>query len=348
MKGLRNIEVKKVIRRSHWKKGMVGFLVACMMFSFAGCGSKSSADQMAYSYATSTESAPGAMADNGMAVMEEGIVEYEMTADEPMEMKAESVSRESADNVSTAMTERKLIKTVEMDVETQSFDELLESIQKQVTELGGYIENMNTYNGSAYSGYRSNRDANLTIRIPKENLDGFLNTVSGISNVVRRNESVKDITLNYVDLESHKDALKTEQTRLLELLEKAETVEDIITIEQRLSDVRYQLESMESQLRTYDNQVDYSTVYLYINEVEILTPVEEETIGERISSGFMESLDNIGEGFVEFGIWFVIHIPYLVLGAIFIAAFICLLLWLLKHSTKPPKTPKQTTKKEQE
>ena len=105
---------------------------------------------------------------------------------------------------------------------------------------------------------------------------------------------------------------------------------------------------MESQLRTYDNQVDYSTVYLYINEVEILTPVEEETIGERISSGFMESLDNIGEGFVEFGIWFVIHIPYLVLGAIFIAAFICLLLWLLKHSTKPPKTPKQTTKKEQE
>lgn len=348
MKGYNRIKVKNVIGRRNWKKGMVGFLVACMMFSFAGCGSKSSADQMSYSYANGTESAPGALADNGMAVTEEGAIEYEVAAEEPLEMKEESASQTDADSVSAPVTERKLIKTVEMDVETQSFDELLEAIQSQVTELDGYIENMNTYNGSAYSGYRGNRDANLTIRIPKENLDGFLNTVSGISNVVRRNESVKDITLTYVDLESHRDALKTEQSRLLELLEKAETVEDIITIEQRLSDVRYQLESMESQLRTYDNQVEYSTVYLYIGEVEVLTPVEEETVGERISSGFMESLDNIGEGFVEFGIWFVIHIPYLVLGAIFIAAFICLLLWLIKHSTKPPKAPKQTTKKEQE
>mgnify|MGYP002226154573 CR=1 FL=1 len=87
------------------------------------------------------------------------------------------------------------------------------------------------------------------------------------------------MTLTYVDLQSHRDALQTEQERLLQLLEQAESIEDIITIEQRLSDVRYQLESMESQLRSYDNQVDYSTVYLYIDEVEVYTPVEEETHG---------------------------------------------------------------------
>ena len=69
------------------------------------------------------------------------------------------------------------------------------------------------------------------------------------------------MTLQYVDLESHKKALTTEQDRLIELMEQAETVEDIITIEGRLSEVRYQLESMESQLRTYDNKIDYSTVY---------------------------------------------------------------------------------------
>ena len=90
---------------------------------------------------------------------------------------------------------------------------------------------------------------------------------------------------------------QTEQERLLQLLEQAESIEDIITIEQRLSDVRYQLESMESQLRSYDNQVDYSTVYLYIDEVEVYTPVEEETTWERISAGFMDSLKEYRRGY---------------------------------------------------
>ena len=52
-----------------------------------------------------------------------------------------------------------------------------------------------------------------------------------------------DVTLRYVDVDSHKKALETEQERLLALLEKAENVEDIITIENRLSDVRYELEN---------------------------------------------------------------------------------------------------------
>ena len=106
---------------------------------------------------------------------------------------------------------------------------------------------------------------------------------------------------------------------------RQESIEDIITIEQRLSDVRYQLESMESQLRSYDNQVDYSTVYLYIDEVEVYTPVEEETTWERISAGFMDSLKSIGEGIKEAAIWFVIHIPYLVIWAIVIVIIVLIL-----------------------
>ena len=108
----------------------------------------------------------------------------------------------------------------------------------------------------------------MTVRIPAQQLDAFLSSVSEVSNVISRNDSVSDVTLQYVDMESHKKALTAEQDRLLELLEQAESVEDIITIESRLSDVRYQIESMESQLRTLQNQVSYSTVYLDIQEVE--------------------------------------------------------------------------------
>ena len=162
-----------------------------------------------------------------------------------------------------------------------------------------------------------------------------------------RSENVQDVTLTYVDLQSHRDALRTEQERLLQLLEQAESVEDIITIEQRLSDVRYQLESMESQLRSYDNRVDYSTVYLYIDEVEVYTPVEEETVWERISTGFVDSLKNIGEGLKEAAIWFVIHIPYLVIWAIVIVIII-LILKKIKKRTKRIRAEEQKRKAEED
>lgn len=81
----------------------------------------------------------------------------------------------------------------------------------------------------------------------------------------------------------HKKALETEQERLLALLEKAENVEDIITIENRLSDVRYELENYESQIRLLDNQIDYSTVYVDISEVSRVTDTGKQGFFEEVA-----------------------------------------------------------------
>ena len=251
-----------------------------------------------------------------------GSMDYAVT-EEMMESGALSSGTEAAQ---IEETDRKLIKTVNMTVETKEFDAVLHSLNEQIKACGGYVENMNTYNGSIYDSWRSSRDASMTIRIPVENLETFLDTVTDISNVIRRSDKVEDVTLTYVDLQSHKEALQTEQTRLLELLEKAESVEDIITIEERLSGVRYQIESMESQLRTYDNKITYSTVNLEIEEVQELTPVEEETVWQRISGGFVESLHSVADGFVEFSIWLIVNSPFLVIWAVIIVAAI----WLLR------------------
>ena len=129
-----------------------------------------------------------------------------------------------------------------------------------------------------------------------------------------------------------KKTLQAENDRLLELMEKAESIEDIITIEQRLSNVRYQIESMEAQLRTYDNKVDYSTVHLDVSEVKELTPVHEETLWERISGGFMEDLEGIGNGALEIMVWLLVHIPTLVLWAVIIVLFIFWVRWYMKRS----------------
>lgn len=213
---------------------------------------------------------------------------------------------------------RKLIRNVNLEAETENFDELLKDVRRRTEQLGGYIEESYTYNGSSYSGNRL-RNANLTIRVPAEHLDEFLENVAQVSNVISRNESVTDVTLQYVDLESHKKALLAEQERLLALLEKAESIEDIIKLEERLSQVRYQLESMESQLRVLENQVSYSTVYLYINEVVKLTPVKEQNVWEKISTGFVNSLYDVGNTAADFGIGFLIDLPYLLVWVLIIA-----------------------------
>ena len=94
------------------------------------------------------------------------------------------------------------------------------------------------------------------------------------ANVTERSETATDVTLQYSDLESRKKTLTTEQERIWALLEKADTLEAVIALEERLSEIRYQLESMESQLKLYDNQVDYSTVSIHISEAVSYTHLD--------------------------------------------------------------------------
>ena len=157
----------------------------------------------------------------------------------------------TSDETSPAPVERKLIRNVSMNLETREFDALTKSISDAVTFFGGYMEQADVSGNSLYwSGERSSRYSNITARIPENKLDAFLTEVSRQGNVTYKNESVQDVTLQYTDITSRKKTLQMEQERLWELLEKAESVDAVIALEARLSEVRYQLESIESQLRT--------------------------------------------------------------------------------------------------
>ena len=228
-----------------------------------------------------------------------------------------------ASTAEAELTDRKLIKTVELDAETEDLDELLGALTQQVNQLGGYVENQRVYNGSAYSKYRS-RSASMTIRIPAEKLDAFVNHVEGSTNIVSHYSYIDDVTLTYVATESRVNALVAEEQRLLELLSQAETMSDLLEVEARLTDVRYELESVTSRLNVLKNQVSYSTVNLSIDEVVEYTPVEEETFWQRISGGFMDSLKGIGDGVVEVTVFVLANLPYLVLLAVCAVAVIFL------------------------
>lgn len=244
----------------------------------------------------------------------------------------------TSDETSPAPVERKLIRNVSMNLETREFDALTKSISDAVTFFGGYMEQADVSGNSLYwSGERSSRYSNITARIPENKLDAFLTEVSSQGNVTYKNESVQDITLQYTDITSRKKTLQMEQERLWELLEKAESVDAVIALEARLSEVRYQLESIESQLRALDNQIVYSTVYLSIQEVQVLTSTDPDTIPVRIQKGLSRSFNTLKISSVDFLVWFISSLPILAVFAVLV--FIAVI--ILKKPLKRRKTRKQ-------
>ena len=224
---------------------------------------------------------------------------------------------------------RKLIKTVQLTAETYEFDELIATVEQKVSSLGGYMEN-----ASIHTRYDDLKYGDFVIRIPVNKLDKFVTEFAEISNITDKDTSQKDVTLSYVDLESHKAALEAEEKSLLNLLENAASIEDIIALQNRLTDVRYQIESMESQLRTMDNLIEYATIDLYISEVETYTPIEEPGMGERISTGFKNSIDEVVEGFKNLIVFIVVNSPFFVILAVVVLVLALIIRWIVKFAIK--------------
>lgn len=278
------------------KTGTILLLAALLLSILSGCGSKSydaGSPMENYEYADAVAETMAASRDFALAV----------TAEE---------SGSGAENTADVLPEnRKWVITMNIDTETEDMDTALDSLNRQIRELNGYVQEQNIRNGSTYSSSRY-RSASLTVRIPAEQLDIFTSSLTEFTNVVSSSRSAEDITLSYVDTETRITALETERDRLLELMEQAETMSDLLEIESRLTDVNYELERYGSRLRTMDNQVSYATIYLSVREVKEYTPVAEQTLWEKISSGFLDSLKGLGNGIVNFFAWIVIKLPYLV------------------------------------
>ena len=305
------------------RKFLSALLALLLLLSLTACGSaKAPAENMAYDRAE-MDMAPAATAAPGLTT-------------------------ENKENGSTSSlpSDRKLIRTISMEAETEDLTVLSDTLTARIAALGGYVESKDLRNGSAYSGYYR-RTLSMTVRIPTEKADEFVAQVSENSNIVSSTESIDDVTLTYVDTESHVKALETEQERLLALLAKTDNLKDILTLEERLTKVRFELERYASRLRALDNQVTYATIQLSVLEVKEYTPVveEEPTVWQRVSQGFTRSLKDIGEGFTNFFVWFTVNSPYLLIWGAILAVVLLILRkrGILKAPARKRKAPKEPT-----
>lgn len=178
-------------------------------------------------------------------------------------------------------TDRKIIYTASVEMESTDFAGAQTAILAAVEQAGAYLESTDLW-GSAEDADRS---ARYTVRVPADNYRQLLAALSEAGSVLNQSESASDVTANYIDVEARLTALEAQRDRLNELANQAETTADLLEIESQLSDVQYELESYTRQLRALDGQIAYSTVNVTLREVATLTPTGI-TFPERLRDAF--------------------------------------------------------------
>ena len=211
----------------------------------------------------------------------------------------------------------KLIRRAYITIQTTEFDETVAALDELVLKYDGYYENASVYGGSYRNAY-ANRNGEYVIRIPSKDYNAFLTSTGDLGYVVRSEKSSEDVGERYYDTEARLKTQRTKQDRLLALLEKAETMEDIISLENALSDVEYQIEQLSSTLNRYDALIDYSTFTISLNEVAEVNEVVGETasLWERMCAGFVSSAKGLVNGAEDLIVWFSYNVFGLVIAAV--------------------------------
>ena len=213
---------------------------------------------------------------------------------------------EGTSSVLEPSVDRKIIYTGSISARTKNFDDDYDMIMDSVAQAGGYIENANVYGTEPEEWQDEGRRAEITLRVPSDKFDEFIDMLKGVGETTNSSVSGRDISLQYFDIETRLENLRIREERLQELLEKAASLEDIIELERELANVSYEIQSYEIEKRNYDSLIDFSQIYVSLQEVaeqaEIVAP--QETVGESMKNGFF----NVLNGLAVFGRWLLVAI----------------------------------------
>ena len=234
---------------------------------------------------------------------------YELSED-----MAPSQSYEAKSDTVDLKQNKKLIVTGNLNLETMNLDELLAKLNESINKYGAYIQDssINT------SGYRRIYEA--AIRIPAENYEEFVSGVKGNGNVTYYHENTKDITDTYTDLNAKLTSLKAQEERVLEFYKEAKTIDELMAVEERLSELRYEIDYIETQIKNYDLQVAYSTLYITVSETKEYTETSVSfwtRLGNSFTNGWTNFTSNVGDFVLDviYNIWTIIILVLVVFGA---------------------------------
>ena len=300
------------------KKGIAALLALLLLFSLVGCSAKSemATSDMAMEVPAEEPAAPEPDYNGWDTVTEES------AAEEPV---AAAGAELEAEPDAAAMAE-KIIYSANVSAETTEFDAAIAAIESMIAEAGGYIQSSNVSGDTRYNddGTTSvvNRYASYTVAVPSGKFEDFLSKSGTIGNVTSLSRSADNITSRYTDTEARIASLKVQEERLLAMMEGTGDLESLIALEQRLSEVTYEIESYQRDLNNWDRQVAYSTVSIDLREVSVYTPTVPvtRTFGEKLGDAFSDGWKSFVRGLQGLILALAELLPNLVLLAVIVLA----------------------------
>lgn len=290
------------MKTTAWKKRLALVLSVLLLVSLCACSANMSAGVVtettsAYnkgdSYGQNAATAPD---------LDAGWVESPMAE----ESGSDGSGTISAADVTTQND--KLIYSASLTLETTEFDSAAAALPQLAKQLGGYVQSSSLYQGSY--GYNGSRSASYVLRIPAEQYQAFLDAAGQMAHLTSQNEWVDNVSEEYYDIEARLETLEAKRERLLALLDKAEDIESMITVENSLADTVYQIEQYQTRLNSIDKSVSYSILNVTLNEVYQLSVVDQtpKTLSERLSQALRNGLTNAGKFFENFVVFLAYHL----------------------------------------
>lgn len=238
---------------------------------------------------------------------------------------------------------RHIIRTGSIELTVTDTQDKISEVRSIVEGAEGIISNSNVY--EIRDGQYG---AHLTLRVPNNNFDQVMEQLQALGKAKNVQTGTDDVTMQYIDLESRLKNQKVQEERLREILDMAETVEEVLEVERELNRVRGEIETMTAQLNHLKDQVSFSTINLTIREETIPT--------EKISSGPFENLGNrIGEAFVGSVNFILNAVSYMIIAfsallpiLIVLGIVVAIILLLVRSLIKRNKTVTENTEIEQE
>lgn len=307
------------------KKIILILVCIAIMFTLFGCG----ASMDKYSAAGAVES-PAAEA---APMEEEAIYEEEVVYEDA---KAEEAGIADVGLTKVEDTSRKLVYTCDFQINTSEFEKDYNNIIISIEKSGGYIENEYTEGTPPTTTNDYGRYSSITARIPVENYNMFTSVVSGIGTVTSKNQYTEDISDRYYDTESRIELLNEQKDIYMDLLKDAENMEDIIVLQEKISECIYEIEELEGSKKGMDKRVDYATVNINLNETVAAHNIEgvEKSLGKRAGEALELGLAAVGEFFEGFAIVMAAIFPALIVAAIVIVAILFIIKGVKKLKNK--------------
>ena len=310
------------------KKTLALILALVLTLSLCACGSSSagSAAPQKNGYAVAAEpmAAPAMAAESAS---------YDMDMSEELEVGGLAAAGAGADGGAPASADvntEKIIYSADVTLETTAFDDTISAINDLMAQVGGWIESSSVNDANYYSrarGYASSRSAYYTLRVPSNRFSALMSGLSDLGNVPYTHTYTENVTAQYYDIQARLTAYTTQEARLLEMMEAAETVSDVIAIEEKLTELRYQIERLQSTLNNYDRRVSNSSIYLSVDEVQEYTPETEQHVsfGRELLLALQRGLRNFINACGDLLLMLAASLPGLVVLAVIIALAVVLL-----------------------